>query len=87
MKLGEWVWKVFTVVLGAVILPLAGWVWSMNVHVAGLQNDLGDAEKSISVLEKKVDEAEELAHTLISVEKDIEYMRAALDRIEELVTK
>jgi len=87
MKLGEWTWKVFTVVLGAVILPLAGWVWSMNVQVSGLQNDLGDAEKSISVLEKKVDEAEELAHALISVEKDIEYMRAALDRIEELVTK
>ena len=87
MKLDEWAWKVFTVVLGVVILPLAGWVWSMNVQVSGLQNDLGDAEKSISVLEKKVDEAEELAHALISVEKDIEYMRAALDRIEALVTQ
>jgi len=87
MKFGEWAWKVFTVVLGAVILPLAGWVWSMNVQVAGLQNDLGDAEKSISVLEKKVDEAEEHVHALISVEKDIEYMRAALDRIEALVTQ
>ena len=87
MKTSEWVWKVFTVVLGAVILPLGGWVWSMNVQVSGLQNDLGDAEKSISSLEKKVDEAEENARALISVEKDIEYMRAALDRIEELVTK
>ena len=87
MKLGEWVWKVFTVVLGAVILPLGGWVWSMNVQVSELQNDLGDAEKSLSVLEKKVEEAEANARALISVEKDIEYMRDTLDRIEELITK
>jgi cell division protein FtsL len=87
MKLDEWAWKVFTVILAAVILPLAGWVWSMNVQVSGLQNDLGDAERSISTLQKKVDEAEERSHALIGVEKDIEYMRAALDRIEGLVTK
>ena len=87
MKLGEWVWKVFTVVLGAVILPLGGWVWSMNVQVSELQNDLGDAEKSLSVLEKKVEEAETNARALISVEKDIEYMRDTLDRIEELIVK
>ena len=87
MKMGEWVWKVFTVVLGAVILPLGGWVWSMNVQVSELQNDLGDAEKSLSVLEKKVEEAEANARALISVEKDIEYMRDTLDRIEELITK
>ena len=87
MKMGEWVWKVFTVVLGAVILPLGGWVWSMNVQVSELQNDLGDAEKSLSVLEKKVEEAEANAHALISVEKDIEYMRDTLDRIEELIAK
>tara|TARA_Y100000034_G_C6772883_1_gene344891 strand:- start:26 stop:289 length:264 start_codon:yes stop_codon:yes gene_type:complete len=87
MKITDGSWKIFTTALGVVILPLAGWVWSMNVQVSGLQNDLGDAEKSISVLEKKVDEAEENARALISVEKDIEYMRAALDRIEELVAK
>ena len=87
MKMGEWVWKVFTVVLGAVILPLGGWVWSMNVQVSELQNDLGDAEKSLSVLEKKVEEAEANARALICVEKDIEYMRDTLDRIEELIAK
>ena len=87
MKMGEWVWKVFTVVLGAVILPLGAWVWSMNVQVSELQNDLGDAEKSLSVLEKKVEEAETNARALISVEKDIEYMRDTLDRIEELIVK
>ena len=47
----ERVWKVFTVVLGVVIIPLAGWVWNTNIAVAQLDNDLGDAEETISALE------------------------------------
>ena len=35
----EKIWKVFTVVLGVVIVPLAGWVWNTNVAVAQIQND------------------------------------------------
>ena len=82
----EWYWKIFTVVLGAIIIPLAGWVWNMNITVAQLTNDLGDAEKIVSVLEQKVEEAEVNGRAIISIEKDIEYMKAALQRIETLVT-
>ena len=38
-------------------------------------------------IEKKVSEAEENARALIGVEKDIEYMKSTLERIEVLVTK
>ena len=82
----EWFWKVFTVVLGIIIMPLAGWVWNTNVALAQLQNDLGDAEDTIVVLEQQMDEAETNSRAIISIEKDIEYMRASLERIEELVT-
>jgi len=85
-KYAEWFWKVFTVVLGVLILPLAGWVWNTNVALAQLENDLGDAEETIVVLEQKVEEAEENSRAIISIEKDIEYMKAALQRIETLVT-
>ena len=47
-------WKVFSLCMSVLVLPLAGWVWSTNVKVAELQNDLGDAEEVISVLEKKI---------------------------------
>ena len=83
----ERVWKVFTVVLGVVILPLAGWVWNTNVAVAQIQNDLTDAEQVITSLEVKVEEAETNSRAIISIEKDIEYMKAALTRIERLVTE
>ena len=81
----EWIWKVFTVVLGVFLVPL-GWVWNVNVAVPQLENDLGDAEGTVIALENKVEEAEANSRAIISIEKDIEYMKAALQRIEQLVT-
>ena len=85
IKYAEWFWKVFTVALGVLIIPLAGWVCNTNVALAQLQNDLGDAEETIVVLEQQISEAETNSRAIISIEKDIEYMRASLERIEELV--
>ena len=76
----EWMWKIFTVALGALVMPLAGWVWSMNETVIEL-------EAKVENLEKQVEEAEKNARALIGVEKDIEYMKGTLGRIEVLVTK
>ena len=85
-KYAEWFWKVFTVVLGVVVIPLAGWVWNTNVALAQLQNDLGDAEDTVVVIEKKLTEADSNSRAIISIEKDIEYMKQTLDRIEDLVS-
>ena len=32
------VWKVVQMALGILVIPLAGWVWNMNVEVADLFN-------------------------------------------------
>ncbi len=80
-------WKVFTLVLGILIMPLAGWVWQTNLNVAETKNDLGDLEVKVSNVEKDVEEYEKNTRTLIGVEKDIEHIRGSLSRIEELVTE
>ena len=80
-------WKIFTLVLGILIMPLAGWVWQTNLDVAEVSNDLGDLEAKVENVEKDVEEYEKNARTLIGVEKDIEHIRSALSRIEELVTR
>tara|TARA_A100001515_G_C4572640_1_gene210241 strand:- start:412 stop:681 length:270 start_codon:yes stop_codon:yes gene_type:complete len=80
-------WKVFTVVLGTIVVPLFGWVWNTNVSLAQISDDLLDAEDTIVVLEKKFEEAESNSRSIISIEKDIEYMKATLTRIEQLVTE
>ena len=84
---GEKAWKVFTALLGAVIIPLAGWVWNTNVAVAQIQNDLSDAEGVIISVEQKIEEADANAKAIISIEKDIEYMKETLTRIERLVAE
>ena len=80
------VWKVVQMGLGLLIIPLAGWVWNMNVEVAELRNDLGDAEEVIATLEKKIESSDDNAKNIIGIEKDIEYMKGSLGRIEQLVT-
>mgnify|MGYP001307548734 CR=1 FL=1 len=80
------VWKVVQMFLGLLVLPLAGWVWNMNVEVAELRNDLGDAEEVIADLEKKIESSDDNARNIIGIEKDIEYMKGSLGRIEQLVT-
>jgi len=80
-------WKVFTTLLAVLVVPLAGWVWSMNVEVAQLRNDLGDLEGIMADIDRQVEEQEEASRTLIGVEKDVEHIREILDRIEILVTR
>ena len=79
-------WKVFSLMMSVLVIPLAGWVWNTNVKVAELENDLGDAEQEIAVLEKKIASSDDNAKNIISIEKDIEYMKGSLGRIEQLVT-
>ena len=81
------VWKMFSLMMSVLVLPLAGWVWNMNVEVAELRNDLGDAEEVIVSLEKKISGSDDNAKNIIGIEKDIEYMKGSLGRIESLVTR
>ena len=81
------VWKVVQMALGMLVIPLAGWVWNTNVMVAELQNDLGDAEEVIVDLEKKLMGSDDNARQIIGIEKDIEYMKGSLGRIESMVTR
>tara|TARA_R110000824_G_scaffold332200_2_gene518861 strand:+ start:1392 stop:1655 length:264 start_codon:yes stop_codon:yes gene_type:complete len=87
MKVNVDLWKIFTLVLGILIMPLAGWVWQTNLDVAEVSNDLGDLEVKVANIEKDAEEYEKNARALIGVEKDIEHIRASLSRIEELVTR
>lgn len=83
----EDVWKVIQMGLGMLVVPLAGWVWNTNVMVAELQNDLGDAEEVIADLEKKLAGSDDNSKQIIGIEKDIEYMKSSLGRIEQMVTR
>ena len=81
------VWKVAQMGLAMLVVPLGGWVWNMNVQVSNLENDLGDAERTIVELQSKTLEADANAKQIIGIERDIEYMKESLSRIEAMITR
>ncbi|MAG26220.1 hypothetical protein CMI47_11745 [Candidatus Pacearchaeota archaeon] len=81
------IWKMVQIMMSVTIIPLAGWVWNTNVKVAELENDLGDAEEIIEDLETRIMGSDDNAKQIIGIEKDIEYMKGSLGRIETLVTR
>ena len=81
------IWKVVQMGLAMLVVPLAGWVWNMNVQVSNLENDLGDAERTIVELQSKTLEADANAKQIIGIERDIEYMKESLSRIEAMITR
>ena len=83
----DMLWKIFTVVLGTAIMPLVGWVWSVNIEVTQLRNDLGDLETRHAEIKDQVGDLDRAARALIGVEKDVQHIRDILDRIEALVAK
>jgi len=86
-KVADWAWKGFTVVLSVIIIPLAGWVWSTNVKVVELRNDLADAEEKITNQETQIKQAQENASSIVGLAKDVQYMQATLLRIETKVSQ
>ena len=86
-KTAEWGWKILTLGMGAVVMPLAGWVWTMNVEVAELENDLDHLQTKLQEVKTKSSEADDNSKAIIGIEKDIEYMKNSLGRIEVLITQ
>jgi len=68
-------------------MPLAGWVWTMNVEVAQLRNDVGDLEAVVAKQDEQLAELDDATRTLIRVESDVQHIRSTLGRIENLVTR
>ena len=58
MKVNVDLWKIFTLVLGILIMPLSGWVWQTNLDVAELTHTLNDVEYQVDKLEVDVKEYE-----------------------------
>ena len=83
----ETMWKIFNLVLALLIMPLGAWVWSVNIEVVQLRNDLGDLEDNFAQIEDKVKDLDDASRTLIGVERDVQHIREILDRIEKLVTR
>lgn len=83
-------WKVLSVGISALILPLAGWVWSTNEELIEVQSSIEEADMEMERIQEKASSSDNNSKAIISIEKDIEYMkrdvesmRKSLERIED----
>lgn len=83
----DFVWKVFTIILGTIVIPLFGWVWSTNVAVADIKTNLSHLKSTIDDVKKKTSTHDSNALDIVGLKKDIQYMQASLDRILVIVSK
>ena len=79
--------KILSVLSTFLFIPLAGWIWNTNIQIISLQKDLQDTQKEIVFLKERLHEEEQNSKSIISIEKDIEYMKSTLARIENLVVE
>ena len=48
VKIGEWLWKGFTILLSLIVVPCFIWVWEAEGRLAGLEYQMADAPYCIS---------------------------------------
>lgn len=81
------IWKGLSLFITAALFPLIGFIWNAHTSLTQIENDLGDVESKIALIEEKQKNYDNNAKEIIAIEKDIEYMKSTLQRIEQLVTK
>ena len=78
--------RILSLLSTLLFIPLAGWIWNTNIQIISLQKDFQDSQREIAFLKEKLEEEEQNSKSIISIEKDIEYMKSTLARIENLVS-
>jgi len=84
-KLLDYGWKVFALVVGIAIMPLVGWVWSTSTRVSTLELENAYLREDVEVLEARAEQNRQATEAIGKIEKDIEYIKKAQDRIEGAV--
>ena len=87
----EFIWKLLTLLISVAVVPLFGWVWTMNTEVSklGIQFDHHgekleemelDTSKSMEIMERN-------SQDIALIQRDIEHISENIGEIKELVQK
>jgi len=78
-KIGEWVWKGFTILLSLIVVPCFVWVWEAESRLGTLEHEVSDVDENVkkvlSVLES------DSGSDLSEIKVDIELMKRDIQKI------
>ncbi len=78
-KIGDWVWKGFTVLLSVIVVPCFVWVWEAESRLGSLEHEISDVDENVkkvlSVLEG------DSGNDLSDIKVDLELMKRDIQKI------
>ena len=87
-KIGEWIWKGFTILLSLVVVPCFVWVWEAEGRLAGLEYEIADVDENVKKVLAHLEEndGEDLSDIKVTLELmklDIQKQNAAIKSIRK----
>jgi len=74
------VWKVATFIMGTILIPTFGWVWSTHTQLTSLRIDYAHTKQTVDKMEANTLEIK-------LIQRDLEHMDAKIDELMTLVVK
>tara|TARA_R110002060_G_scaffold5588_3_gene8690 strand:+ start:1586 stop:1870 length:285 start_codon:yes stop_codon:yes gene_type:complete len=87
----ELVWKILTLLISVAVVPLFGWVWTMNTEVSKLGIQFAHHDEKLEEMEvdtsKSMEIMERNSQDIALIQRDIEHISENIGEIKELVQK
>lgn len=78
--MGDQAWKIATFVMGTILVPTFGWVWSTHTQLTGLKSDYEHTKSTVDKMEANTLEIK-------IIQRDLEHMDEKIDELMTLVVK
>lgn len=78
-KIGDWVWKGFTVLLSVIVVPCFVWVWEAESRLGSLEHEISDVDENVKKILVVLDRPG--GNDLSEIKVDIELMKRDIQKI------
>ena len=78
VRVPEWVWKLLTGVMSAVVLGTMSWAWSAEARISSVEGDVAQCVAKVETIQSN-------ASAIRVLETRLQYIEQGIDEIKELL--
>lgn len=80
-KIGDWVWKGFTVLLSVIVVPCFIWVWEAESRLGSLEHEISDVDENVKKILDVLESDSGSGSDLSELKLDLELMKRDIKKI------
>ena len=84
VKMADWAWKGFTVLLSIIVVPSFVWIWDSEMRLGALEYKMDDANKSLEKIINHIDS--QTGESAIQREVEMKLLEQRVKELEKNVT-